>query len=207
VHFSPSAYKPTLQRATDALRSGLGAATVTSRTAPARALGFRCLGPRVAGRGYLGSAPRPGTPSEPRHRARAYAEYLGGQSSLVPRLCESRVTAWVVFGGPKDTGLKEQERQELDSCPTIMLIDWSDAGTQHAWTDNSSGGPDPQGRQRSMIAATRQVPVRRRHARPKPVDQLRILERLASPPDPKPAASSRTLARIKTSKPATIVGS
>jgi len=58
-----------------------------------------------------------------------------------------------------------------------------------------------------VIAATRQVPVRRRHARPKPVDQLRILERLASPPDPKPAASSRTLARIKTSKPATIVGS
>lgn len=64
---------------------------MTSRTAPARALGFRCLGPQVAGRGYLGSAPRPGTPSEPRHRARAYAEYLGGQSSLVPRLCESLV--------------------------------------------------------------------------------------------------------------------
>jgi len=34
----------------------------------------------------------------------------------------------VVFGGPKDTGLKEQERQELDSCPTITLIDWSDVG-------------------------------------------------------------------------------
>ena len=62
---------------------------MTSRTAPARALGFRCLGPQVAGRGCLGSAPRPGTPSEPRHRARA--EYLGGQSSLVPRLCESLV--------------------------------------------------------------------------------------------------------------------
>ena len=63
-----------------------------------------------------------------RSAVRAYGEYLGGQSSLVRRLCESRVTAWVVFGGPKDTGLKEQERQELASCPTITLIDWPDAG-------------------------------------------------------------------------------
>ena len=33
-----------------------------------------------------------------------------------------------MFGGPKDTGLKEQERQQLDSCPTMTLIDWPEAG-------------------------------------------------------------------------------
>lgn len=59
---------------------------------------------------------------------RAYGEYLDAQPSLARRLCASGVNAWVVFGGPKDTGLTEHERQELDACPTITRIDWPDAG-------------------------------------------------------------------------------
>jgi len=43
-------------------------------------------------------------------------------------LCESQIKAWVVFGGPKDTGLTDGERRVLESCPTISLLDWPDAG-------------------------------------------------------------------------------
>jgi pimeloyl-ACP methyl ester carboxylesterase len=63
-----------------------------------------------------------------RAAVRAYGEYLRGQTSLVRSLCESQTKAWVVFGGRKDTGLKDEERRLLDSCPTISLLDWPDAG-------------------------------------------------------------------------------
>jgi pimeloyl-ACP methyl ester carboxylesterase len=59
---------------------------------------------------------------------RAYGEYLGAQTSLVRRLCESGVKAHVVFGGPKDTKLKDDERNGLESCPTLSLVEWPDAG-------------------------------------------------------------------------------
>jgi pimeloyl-ACP methyl ester carboxylesterase len=58
----------------------------------------------------------------------AYGEYLRAQTSLVRRLCESGVKAHVVFGGAKDTTLKHDERDALESCPTISLVEWSDAG-------------------------------------------------------------------------------
>jgi pimeloyl-ACP methyl ester carboxylesterase len=58
----------------------------------------------------------------------AYSEYLKGGVPLVGRLCDSGVRAWVVFGGPKDTGLKDDERAVLDACPSISLLDWPDAG-------------------------------------------------------------------------------
>jgi pimeloyl-ACP methyl ester carboxylesterase len=59
---------------------------------------------------------------------RRYFEYLTDQPSLVGRLCESGVRAWVVFGGPKDVGLKDEERRALAACPTTTLIDWREAG-------------------------------------------------------------------------------
>jgi pimeloyl-ACP methyl ester carboxylesterase len=59
---------------------------------------------------------------------RRYFEYLNDQTSLVDRLCESGVKAWVVFGGSKDVGLKDEERRGLDACPTVTLIDWPEAG-------------------------------------------------------------------------------
>jgi pimeloyl-ACP methyl ester carboxylesterase len=59
---------------------------------------------------------------------RRYFEYLSDQPSLVDRLCKSGVRAWLVFGGPKDVGLKDEERRGLDSCPTATLIDWPQAG-------------------------------------------------------------------------------
>jgi pimeloyl-ACP methyl ester carboxylesterase len=59
---------------------------------------------------------------------RRYFEYLNGQTSLVGRLCASGVKAWVVFGGSKDVGLKDEERRALDACPTTTLIDWPEAG-------------------------------------------------------------------------------
>jgi pimeloyl-ACP methyl ester carboxylesterase len=59
---------------------------------------------------------------------RRYFEYLIDQTSLVDRLCESGVKAWVVFGGPKDVGLKDEERRGLDACPNATLIDWPQAG-------------------------------------------------------------------------------
>jgi pimeloyl-ACP methyl ester carboxylesterase len=58
----------------------------------------------------------------------AYGEYLGAQTSLVRRLCESGVKAHVVFGGPKDTKLTDDERDALTSCPNISLVEWPDAG-------------------------------------------------------------------------------
>jgi hypothetical protein len=59
---------------------------------------------------------------------RRYFEYLSDQPSLVGRFCESGVKARVVFGGPKDVGLKDEERRGLDACTTATLIDWPEAG-------------------------------------------------------------------------------
>jgi pimeloyl-ACP methyl ester carboxylesterase len=59
---------------------------------------------------------------------RRYFEYLSDQPSLVSRLCKSGVAARVVFGGPKDVGLKDDERRVLEACPTATLMDWPGAG-------------------------------------------------------------------------------
>jgi pimeloyl-ACP methyl ester carboxylesterase len=58
----------------------------------------------------------------------AYGEYLDAQTALVRRLCESGVSAQVVFGGPKDTKLSDAERNGIESCPTLSLIEWPEAG-------------------------------------------------------------------------------
>jgi len=63
-----------------------------------------------------------------RASVRAYGEYLKERGSLTGVLCEARVRTWVVFGGPKDTALRDHERQQLKSCPTVELIEWADAG-------------------------------------------------------------------------------
>jgi hypothetical protein len=43
--------------------------------------------------------------------------------------CASRTSRrWVVFGGPKDVGLTDEERRGLEACPTATLIDWPNAG-------------------------------------------------------------------------------
>jgi pimeloyl-ACP methyl ester carboxylesterase len=57
-----------------------------------------------------------------------YGEYLRARPSLAQRLCESGVKAHVVFGGAKDTKLTDDELHALESCPTISLIEWADAG-------------------------------------------------------------------------------
>jgi pimeloyl-ACP methyl ester carboxylesterase len=59
---------------------------------------------------------------------RRYSEYMTEQTTLVARLCESGLETWVVFGGAKDVGLKDEERRALDACPTTTLIDWPEAG-------------------------------------------------------------------------------
>jgi len=63
-----------------------------------------------------------------RRQTRLYLEYLDRHGSLGPRLCASGVRAWVVFGDSDDVGLKDSERQELESCPTVILVTIPDAG-------------------------------------------------------------------------------
>jgi pimeloyl-ACP methyl ester carboxylesterase len=63
-----------------------------------------------------------------RRQTRLYLEYLDRHGSLARRLCASGVRAWVVFGDGDDVGLKDSERQELESCPTVILVTIPDAG-------------------------------------------------------------------------------
>jgi pimeloyl-ACP methyl ester carboxylesterase len=57
-----------------------------------------------------------------------YLAYLDRHGSLVPRLCDSGVRAWVVFGEDDDVGVTDDERSGLESCPHVTLIDIPDAG-------------------------------------------------------------------------------
>ena len=63
-----------------------------------------------------------------RRQTRTYLEYLDRHGSLAPRLCDSRVRAWVVFGERDDIGLTDDERHTLDECPQVTIVAISDAG-------------------------------------------------------------------------------
>jgi pimeloyl-ACP methyl ester carboxylesterase len=63
-----------------------------------------------------------------RRQTRSYLEYLDRHGSLAPRLCDSGVPAWVVFGEHDDIGLTDPERETLEACPEVTLVTISDAG-------------------------------------------------------------------------------
>jgi pimeloyl-ACP methyl ester carboxylesterase len=67
-------------------------------------------------------------PATCRRMVRRYYEYLDRYPSLVPRLCEAGVPAWVVRGDHDQVGLTEGERRELEACPYVRMVTVPDAG-------------------------------------------------------------------------------
>lgn len=63
-----------------------------------------------------------------RAQTRYYLDYLDRHGSLVSRLCESAVPAWVVFGQHDDIGLTEPERRGLEECTTVSIVTIPEAG-------------------------------------------------------------------------------
>jgi len=61
-------------------------------------------------------------------RSAGYLEYLDRHGSLAPRLCDSGVRAWVVFGERDDVGLTDDERALLEACPSVTMAVVADAG-------------------------------------------------------------------------------
>lgn len=54
--------------------------------------------------------------------------YLDRYGVIVPRLCDSGVSACVVFGERDDTGLADEERRGLEECPRTSLVTIPGAG-------------------------------------------------------------------------------
>ena len=63
-----------------------------------------------------------------RQAIRCFFEYLDRQGSVAPRLCESSVPTWVVFGNHGDVGLRDDERAMLEGCPSVTMVVIADAG-------------------------------------------------------------------------------
>ena len=63
-----------------------------------------------------------------RRLVRSYFEYLDRHGSVVERLCASGAKAFVVFCDRSEVGLKDEERRDLEACPTVKLIDVPDSG-------------------------------------------------------------------------------
>jgi len=63
-----------------------------------------------------------------RRMVRSYFESLDRHGSLVRRLCESGARALVVFCDRSEVGLKDEERRDLEVCPTVELIDVANSG-------------------------------------------------------------------------------
>jgi pimeloyl-ACP methyl ester carboxylesterase len=63
-----------------------------------------------------------------RRQTRRYLEYLDRHGSLVSRLCNAGVKAWIVFGERDDVGLAGEERRELEQCALVTLVTIADAG-------------------------------------------------------------------------------
>ena len=59
---------------------------------------------------------------------RLYLDYLDRRGSLVSRLCDSGVEAWVVFGDRDDIGLANDERRALEACDQVTLVTIPDTG-------------------------------------------------------------------------------
>ncbi|MEU5278214.1 alpha/beta hydrolase [Streptomyces asoensis] len=67
-------------------------------------------------------------PTTCRRMVREYYAYLDRYPSLVPRLCEAGVQAWVVRGDHDEIGLTDQERRGLEACPRIRTVTVPDSG-------------------------------------------------------------------------------
>ncbi|MEV1066398.1 alpha/beta hydrolase [Streptomyces sp. NPDC050263] len=67
-------------------------------------------------------------PAVCRQIVRGYYAYLDRYPSLVPRLCEAGVPAWVVRGDRDAVGLTDAERRGLEACPDVRLVTVPDAG-------------------------------------------------------------------------------
>ncbi|MGW0947685.1 alpha/beta fold hydrolase [Streptomyces sp. NPDC002623] len=67
-------------------------------------------------------------PAVCRQIVRGYYAYLDRYPSLVPRLCEAGVPAWVVRGDRDGVGLTDAERHGLEACPGVRMVTVSDAG-------------------------------------------------------------------------------
>jgi pimeloyl-ACP methyl ester carboxylesterase len=67
-------------------------------------------------------------PRTVRRATRLYLEYLDRHGSLVSRLCDSGVEAWVVFGERDDVGLGDDERRALEACDQVTLVTIPDTG-------------------------------------------------------------------------------
>lgn len=63
-----------------------------------------------------------------RRQTRLYLEYLDRHGSLAPRLCSSGAAAWVLFGGSGDVGLRDDEREVLETCPGVTLVTIPETG-------------------------------------------------------------------------------
>ncbi len=57
-----------------------------------------------------------------RANTRKYYEYLDHHQNLVPRLCDSGVKSWTVFGTDDEIGLKDEERAGLEACANAKLM-------------------------------------------------------------------------------------
>jgi pimeloyl-ACP methyl ester carboxylesterase len=67
-------------------------------------------------------------PATCRRIVRRNYEYLDRYPSLVPRLCETAVPAWVVRGDHDEIGLTDGERRGLQACPHVRMVTVPDAG-------------------------------------------------------------------------------
>lgn len=63
-----------------------------------------------------------------RRENHSYLEYLDRHGSLAPRLCDSGVRTWIVFGERDDVGLSHDERSVLEECSNVTLVTILDAG-------------------------------------------------------------------------------
>ena len=62
-----------------------------------------------------------------RRLVRGYYQYLDAHGSLVPRLCQSGVKSYVVFGDNDEIGLTDEERSGLEACADVRLVTVADA--------------------------------------------------------------------------------
>ncbi|MFJ9537351.1 alpha/beta fold hydrolase [Streptomyces sp. NPDC101225] len=67
-------------------------------------------------------------PATCRRIVRGYYAYLDRHPSLVPRLCEAAVPAWVVRGDHDEVGLTDGERRGLEACPHVRMVTVPEAG-------------------------------------------------------------------------------
>jgi pimeloyl-ACP methyl ester carboxylesterase len=63
-----------------------------------------------------------------RRQTHLYLEYLDRHGSLAPRLADSGLPAWVVYGETDDVGITDDERTVLEASPHVSIVRIPDAG-------------------------------------------------------------------------------